>query len=106
MQELTNNISPEDWKALGGAIGIALAVIAAVIGGYRKTQVEAGVPAKTDMTLYLLKEVRSLSRKHETLLERVGDMHEENGRHLEGLRRDLQSVYADTQVIRDRGSRQ
>lgn len=102
MLELIRGISPDDMKLLGAMIGTALGATWLAVKGSKRTPVEAGSQPRTDLIPYLQADVRALGRKMELLSERVDDMHAENGRNIEALRRDVALVHTDTQVIRDR----
>lgn len=107
MLELTRGLAPEDWQWFGKVLGFMILGAMVVLRGVKKEPPELGVkPPPSDMNLYLLADVRSQNRKLEELSDRLDYFHDQNGREIEALRRDVAMVYRDTQVIRDRGRRE
>ena len=100
MWEIISEITTERWQAFGTFLTALILGAIAAIKSQHKDPTELGSrPPPTDMTQYLLADVRSLSRKMEFLIARVDEMHDENAEL-------LHNVYRDTQVIRDRGRRE
>lgn len=100
MWELIRGITPEQWQWFGTFITSMIIGTVIAVRSVKTEPTALGVkPPPTDMTQYLLADVRSLSRKMEVLIERVDEMHDENAEL-------LHNVYRDTQVIRDRGRRE
>lgn len=117
MLDTLNGLGETAWAGIAALVAVILGAIGAAYQGSKKHPAQTGqATPPSDLTPYVLTELRELNRKHAdgtrelgSRLDQIDRKQEESCRKIDE-RHDQQDrllgrIYTDTQVLRERGSR-